>query len=167
MTTRSTRHAVLLAAAGTALLAPVAAYGASKPRLSWVRCYGKTCTSKSTVVRGGNVKLGGRNLRPGMRVIFKASTKSGKRTVKTQFVGRARLIAHVPANARSGSVYLTAKHGVRTNRVGPIRVKAKARPITRPVDGGSPTGTAFDGAAMWIWNLPKSSGGDSNAIIAQ
>jgi hypothetical protein len=87
--------------------------------------------------------------------------------VKTQFVGRSRLIAHVPANARSGSVYLTAKHGVRTNRAGPIRVKSKPRNTTRPVDGGSPSGTAFDGTAMWIWNLPKSSGGSPDAIIAQ
>src|SRR4051794_21942239 len=131
---RRARQAILLAAAAGTLLAPAAADAAgSKPRLSWVRCYGKTCTIKNTVIRGGNVKLGGRNFRPGMRVIFKASTGSKKRTVKTQFVGRSRLIAHVPANARSGSVYLTAKHGVKTNKAGPIHVRSKPRPTTRAV----------------------------------
>src|SRR3954466_11296904 len=137
---RRVRQALLLAAAAGALLAPAAADAArsKKPRLSWVRCYGKTCTEKRTVVRGGNVKLGGRNFRPGMRVIFKASTKSRKRTVKTQFVGRSRLIAHVPGNARPGSCSLPAKHGVRSNKAGPIRVKAKPRSTTtRPVDSGS------------------------------
>src|SRR3954453_4765670 len=153
MTTRSTRHAVLLAAAGTALLAPVAAYGASKPRLSWVRCYGKTCTSKTTVYRGGNVKIGGRGVKPPKRAIFKATTKTKKRTVKTQYLGSKRLIAHVPGNARSGRIYLTAKHGVRTNTSGVIKVKAKPKRTTRATDNGSPTGTAFDGSAMWIWNL--------------
>jgi hypothetical protein len=167
---RRAHHVPLLAAGAlAALLAPTAADAArhKKPHLSWVRCYGKGCTEKRTVVRGGNVKLGGRNFRPGIRAIFKASTKSRKRTVKTQLVGRSRLIAHVPSNARSGSVYLTAKHGVRSNRAGPLHVKAKPRPVRRSVDGGSPTGTAFDGTAMWIWNVPKSSGGSPSAIAAQ
>jgi hypothetical protein len=165
---RCATRAVLVAAAAGTLLAPAAAADAraKKPRLSWVRCYGKTCTQKSTVVRGGNIKLGGRNFRPGMRVIFKANTRTKKRTVKTQFVGRSRLIAHVPSNARSGSVYLRAKHGVRTKRKGPLHVRAKPR-TSRPIDAGSPSGTAFDGTAMWIWNLPKSSGGNPDAIIAQ
>lgn len=166
---RCGRHAVLLAAAAAGVLAvPGAADARARgPHLSWVRCYGKTCTDKRTVIRGGNVKLGGRSFRPGMRLIFKASTSSKKRTVKTQFVGTSRLIAHVPANARSGSVYLTAKHGVRTNPVGPIRVKAKPTRRAIPVDHGSPSGTAFDGTAMWIWNLPKSEGGNANAIVAR
>jgi hypothetical protein len=144
--------------------APAAA--ASRPHLSWVRCYGK-CTNKSVVYRGGNLKIGGHAFKPGIRAIFAATTKSKTRTVKTQFLGSKRLIAHVPANAKSGRIYLRAKHGVRTNTSGVIKVKAKPKRTTRPTDNGSPTGTAFDGNAMWIWNLPKSSGGDPNAILAQ
>src|SRR6476661_1123553 len=156
---RRARNAALLLAAAGVLTAPAAADAKAKtPHLSWIRCYGKTCTATGTVFRGGNIKLGGRFFRPGMRVIFKASTSTKQRTVKTQFVGTSRLIAHVPANARSGSVYLTAKHGVRTNKVGPIRVKTKPRSRTVPSDGGAPSGTAFDGTAMWIWNLPRSDG---------
>jgi hypothetical protein len=169
MTTRRTRHAVLLAACACVLLAPTAAGAASrKPHLSWVHCYGKSCTAKNVVVRGGTIMLGGRGFRPGMRVVFKASTKSRKRTIKAKFAGRTRLTAQVPMNARSGRVYLTAKHGVRTNPAGPLRVKARPKPRSTPATGGgSPTGTAFDGTAMWIWNLPRSQGGDPNAIVAQ
>jgi hypothetical protein len=164
------RRALLLAAAAslTVAAAPADAKRGPTPRLSWVKCYGKTCTTKFTVYRGGNIKIGGRRFYPGIRVIFKASTHSRKRTVKTQYLGSKRLIAHVPGNARSGRVYLRAKHGVRSNTSRrTLRVKAKPRRTTRPTDNGSPTGTAFDGDAMWIWNLSKSSGGDPNAILAQ
>jgi hypothetical protein len=162
------RHALLLTAAAAVLAVPAAADARAKgPHLSWIRCYGKTCTDKTTVVRGGNIKLGGRRFKPGMRVIFKAGTSSKKRTVKSQFVGRSRLIAHVPGNARSGSVYLTAKHGVRTNKAGPIHVRAKPVRKNIPVDHGSPSGTAFDGTAMWIWNMPKTEAGNPNAIVAR
>ena len=169
MTTRRTRHAVLLAAAASVLLAPTAADAASrKPHLSWVRCYGKSCAAKRTVARGGSIKIGGSRFQPGMRVVFKASTRSRTRTVKTQFAGSRRLVARVPGNARSGRVYLRAKHGVRTNTSRlPLRVTAKRKPRTQPSDGGSPSGTAFDGNAMWIWNLPRSQGGDPAAIVAQ
>ncbi len=165
---RRARTAVLLAAVTAVATVPAAAEARSKtPHLSWVRCYGKTCTDKRTVVRGGDVKLGGRRFRRGMRVIFKASTHSKKRTVKTQYVSRSRLIAHVPGNARSGRIYLTAKHGVRTNRAGPLHVRAKPRSRAIPVDNGAPSGTAFDGTAMWIWNMPKTEGGNPYAIVTQ
>ena len=165
---RARQAALLAAAAGTLLAAPAADAASSKPRLSWIRCYGTTCHSKFSVARGGNVKIGGRRFKPGIRVVFRASGRSHKRTVKTQFLGTSRLIAHVPGNARSGRLYLSAKHGVRSNQSRQVlRVTAKPRRTTRPTDHGSPTGTAFDGSAMWIWNLPKSQGGDPNAILAQ
>ena len=161
------RKLTLLAGAATLLAAPAAADARKPPpRLSWVKCY-RLCTDKRTVAPGGTVKVAGRRFRTRMRVVFKARTPSGRRSAKAQRLGSTRLLARVPGKARSGGVYVVTRSGRRTNRVGPLRIRKKPRPT--PPTGGTPTpsGTAFDGDAMWIWNVPKSSGGDPNAIIAQ
>jgi hypothetical protein len=172
MTTRRIRTALLLLAAAALLVAPAAAHARkAKPRLSWVRCHGKGCADKRTVAPGGHVKVAGRRLGPGMRVIFKARTRSRRRTVKSQVIGSRRLLARVPATAMSGRIYVRTKRGVRTNSVGPIRVKKKrkprpgAAPVADPI--GYPTGSAFDGDGMWIWYLSKTEGGDPDAIIRE
>ncbi|MEA2429485.1 MAG: hypothetical protein QOF37_3113 [Thermoleophilaceae bacterium] len=168
MTTRRIRPAVL-AAAACVLLAPAAgaATPAAKPHLSWVHCSGKGCPARGTILRGGTITLGGRGFKPGMRAVFRASTATRQRTVKTGYAGSKRLTALVPTNARSGRIYLTYKHGIRSNASGMLRVKSKPQPHSQPAGGGSPSGTAFDGTAMWIWNLPRSQGGNFSAIVAQ
>ncbi|MEA2449922.1 MAG: hypothetical protein QOG63_1854, partial [Thermoleophilaceae bacterium] len=142
---------------------------ASRPHLTTVRCFGKTCAGKRTVAPGGHVKLAGRRLKPGMRVIFKANTASRRRTVKSQFIGSRHLLARVPANALTGRLYARTKQGVRTNSIGPIRIKKKRKPPPTPGygDGPPPTGTAFDGDAMWIWYVSKAEGGNLDAIVAR
>jgi hypothetical protein len=160
-----TRTALLLLLAAALLAAPSAA--SAQPRLSWARCYGVSCVAKFTVAPNGRVKLGGRRLKRGMRVVFRARTPSGKRKVKTRWVSSKRLIARVPKEAKSGRVYVIAHHGVRSNKVGPLTVR-KRKPITTPPPAsGPPTGTAFDGDAMWIWYVSKASGGSASAIAAQ
>jgi hypothetical protein len=161
------RTAFLLAA-GAALVVPGAA-GARKlpPHLSWVHCSGKACTARHTVAPGGYVKIAGRRLGPGMRVIFPAKTRTHTRTVKSQVIGSKRLLARVPLNAKSGRVYVRAKHGVRTNSVGPLRIRKKPKPPRANNPPTHPSDTAFDGSAMWIWELPKAEGGDAHAIAAQ
>ena len=148
------RTATLLAAlAALAGVPDVAAARARGPHLSWVRCY-RLCTDAHTVAPKGTVKLGGRRLGRGLRVVFRV--KGGRRAVKARRLGSTRLLARVPANARSGRVYARGPRGVRTNSVGPLRIRGKR---------SSPaTGTAFDDDAMWIWHVASSEGGDPNAI---
>jgi hypothetical protein len=169
MSMRPTRTAILLLAAALLLVVVPGVADArtkAKPHLSWVRCYGKSCAGKRVVAPGGYVKLAGHRLGPGMRVIFPAKTKTKKRTVKSQVIGSTRLLARVPLNAKSGRLYVTAKHGVRTNTVGPMTVRKKKKPAASPpaVAGGAPSGTAFDGDGMWIWYLSKAEGGNLSAI---
>ena len=84
---RRTRNAILLLVAAAVLAAPGAADARKRPpHLSWVRCYGKACAKTSVVAPGGYVKVAGHRLGPGMRVIFKAKSKTGKRTVKSQVI---------------------------------------------------------------------------------
>ena len=69
----------------------------------------------------------------------------------------------MPLNALSGHVYARVRGGKKTN--------AKSLKITKPPHTGPPSapakGTAFDGDGQWIWQVPKSDGGDPNAIIAR
>jgi Putative peptidoglycan binding domain len=161
----------MLAAAATLLLAapPDAEARKRAPKLSWVKCY-RLCKDKRTVRRGGTIKVAGHRFRRHMRVIFRARNRNRKRTVKTQLLGRRRLLARVPGDARSGRVYVRARGGIRTNKVGPLRVRKRKRrrAAEQPAPPETtPTGTAFDGDAMWIWNVPRSEGGDPNAIVAR
>ena len=168
MTMRRTRNAILLLVAAAVLAAPGAADARKRPpHLSWVRCYGKACTKQNVVAPSGYVKVAGRRLGPGMRVIFKAKSRTGKRTVKSQVISSSRLLARVPVNAKTGRVYVRAKHGIRTNAVGPIAVRKRQKKPRPPADPGPPSGTAFDGDAQWIWYVDKAEGGDLDKIAAQ
>ena len=66
----------------------------------------------------------------------------------------------MPANALSGRVYVRARGGVRSNIVGPVKVM----PAQKDNAPSSPKGTPFDGAGMWMWELPTVEGGDPSAI---
>jgi hypothetical protein len=85
-----------------------------------------------------------------------------RRGVHATVLSSRRATVPVPARARSGKVYVRI-HGARSNSF-TIHIK---RPVTGIRPTPAPTGTAFDGAGMWIWQLPKSQGGDPAAILAQ
>ncbi|MEA2468888.1 MAG: hypothetical protein QOJ57_3014, partial [Thermoleophilaceae bacterium] len=85
-------------------------------------------------------------------------------------VSTSRVVVGVPANARSGRLYLRARHGVRTNSTPMLRIRKLPRRTTSPPPGSTtppPSGTAFDGSGMWIWYVSKANGGDTNAIVEQ
>ena len=156
-------------AAATALTAAVAPAGAAHkrpPALSWVKCY-RLCSDTLTVAPGGTIKLAGRRFGIGVRVVFKVKTAGGRLSVRAQRLGSTRLLARVPPNARSGSVYVRAAHGVRTNRAGPLRIRRLGSPRPPAEPAPPPSGSPFDGDAMWIWNLPRSDGGSPARILAR
>ena len=115
---------------------------------------------------GGVVRVTGRGFHRGLRASFPLARAGRRRTVAAKVLGTTRLSAPVPAGARSGRVWLLDTAGRRTRSVGPVRIAVPAPPgaaIANP----APTGTAFDGAGMWIWQLSRTAGGDPQAILAQ
>lgn len=114
---------------------------------------------------GGFLRLKGRNLRPGMAVLFARSVKMRRAGVVV--IARLRrskgLLVTVPLSAKSGRIRVTATHGRRSNAVGPIKIRRPKRAAT-PLPG-SPT--VLDGAGMWIWYVRSSSGGTPAGIIAR
>jgi hypothetical protein len=161
------------AIAATLLLAPAADARQRAPHVSWVKCM-RACTDKHTVAPGGAVKLAGRRLPvTGTRVMFPVRRADGTRamrTLKPKSASASRVVVGVPANARSGRLYLRARHGVRTNATPMLRIRKLPRRTTSPPPGSTtppPTGTAFDGSGMWIWYVSKANGGDTNAIVEQ
>jgi hypothetical protein len=154
--------ALLCALAGAA---PAAARTRA-PRLRWAQCWPTTSCQrgKTTVAPLGTLRLAG--VRLGRRPVVSFPVKPhGRRGVHAKLIGRThtRATVPVPARARSGRIYIRSGR-LRSNSVGPIHIK---RPVTAVRPTPSPTGTAFDGNGMWIWQLPKSQGGDPAAIVAQ
>ncbi|MGZ6643024.1 MAG: peptidoglycan-binding domain-containing protein [Solirubrobacteraceae bacterium] len=129
-----------------------------------VRC-ARACTDPQTVTPGGIVRVTGRNFHRGLRASFRTAA-GRRRSVAAKVLGRTRLSAPVPANAVSGRVWLLDAAGRRTRSVGPVRVVARVVPAAA-VANPAPSGTAFDGSGMWIWQLSRSAAGDPQAIIAQ
>jgi hypothetical protein len=167
MTARLTSAALL-----TLLLASAPAADARQraPHVSWVKCM-RACTDKRTVAPGGAVKLAGQRLQSGSRVMFPIRTPSGAskmRSLRPKSLQSTRIVVGVPANARSGRLYVRAPHGMRSNLTGTVRVRKLARRTpTTTQQTPPPTGTAFDGGGMWIWYVNKANGGDPNAIVEQ
>src|SRR5215204_1246868 len=158
---RPFRTLAIASAVAVAWAAPASA--ATKPRVSWVKCQ-ERCTA-GKVQRGGTVKIAGRGFTKGSRVVFsvKRDGKRTKRTVRASLAGSKRMSAKVPADALSGRIYVRTRGGVRSNSAGPVRV-APAQKDNAP---SSAKGTPFDGAGMWIWELPKVEGGDASAIATK
>jgi hypothetical protein len=154
---------VIVVLASLALAAPAAARPPAVPTA--VRCV-RACAGAQTVTPGGVVRVTGRGFHRGLRASFPLSAAGRRRTVAAKVLASTRLSAPVPAGARSGRVWLLDAAGRRTRSVGPVRVAAPLSPgaaIANP----APTGTAFDGAGMWIWQLSRTAGGDPQAILAQ
>jgi hypothetical protein len=80
--------------------------------------------------------------------------------------GRA-LWVFVPAGTRAGTVSVVVRDGRnRRSNIIHVKVKAPPRPPGPPAGAGTLPG-AFAGTGMWIWQLPKSEGGDVAAIAAR
>jgi hypothetical protein len=155
--------ASLLAAA----LAPAGATAARSPApvLTGLRCVPATkaaCRQRPQVQIGKQVQLRGRNLKAGMRVSFRWSRGALATKLRRSSPG---WVVRVPAGTKPGviSVRVTDRAG-RHSRV--IRLLVLPVPVVRaPVPaGGGPLPAVFRGDGMWIWQVPKSSGGNVTAI---
>lgn len=160
---RPLRTLAIASAAALAWAAPATAATKPKPRVSWVKCQDRCSAGK--VQRGGMVKLAGARFTAGSRVVFyvKRDGKRTKRTVRANLVNAKRLTAKVPADALSGRIYVRSRGGVRSNSAGPLRVM----PAQKDNAPSSPRGTPFDGAGMWVWELPNTEGGNAGAIASK
>src|SRR3954469_24856727 len=165
---RTRRNAVtILASAGllAAGLLPAGAEGATRaPVLTGVRCVPATkaaCRQRPQVQVGKQVQLRGRGFKAGMRVSFRWSRGALATKLRRSKTG---WVVRVPVGVKAGtiSVRVTDRAG-RRSRV--IRLVVLPQPVVRPVPGGNGTLPAlFRGDGMWIWEVPKSSGGNVTAI---
>ncbi len=153
---------ILVVPAGSAL---GTSQRARVPHINSVRCWAPTGCGRSphTVAPEGKLRFKGRNLRPGMVVLFAGQRK---RNARADFAApRLRrshgLLATVPSWAKSGRIRVRSRRGRRSNAAGPIKIK---RRLAMPYS--SNTGP-FDGTGMWIWYVSKSNRGDLAAIAAQ
>lgn len=148
-----------------AALSPTAAAArtAPAPRLLSARCYPlASCAAPSIVTAGGRMLLRGTRFPPRLRVVF--PRRGGG--VVAQTVRRrsaTSLVVRVPSAARSGRVRLRTLGGRWSNHSGPVTVRARGGARVQ-APSGTPSGTAFDGDGMWIWQTWRSEGGSIAAI---
>jgi Putative peptidoglycan binding domain len=160
---------VLLGLALGALLAPAAAQARAhpKPKLTRVRCVpasSKSCHGGVNVQIGRQIQLSGVRIYRGMRVSFRWSRGAIATRLNHTHVGYT---AVVPPGTAVGTVSLSVRDraGRRSNVI-----RMRVAPVPK-VGGSAPARgllpQQFSGTGMWIWELPKSDGGDVNAIAAQ
>ena len=155
-----------IAALLVAALAPTASQARTPPpKLTGLRCVPATravCHPRPQVMIGKQVQLRGTGFKAGMRVSFRWSKGALATKLRRSPTG---WVARVPPGTKAGtiSVRVTDRAG-RRSRV--IRLIVLPVPATAPAPGG-PLPAPFAGNGMWIWQLPKSEGGDVNAIAAR
>jgi len=137
------------------------------PRLTGLRCVPATTASCRSAVRvtvGRQIQLRGRNLTAAMRVTFR--WPKGALATKLRR-SRAGWTAAVPAGTAAGRVGVTVRDraGRRSNRRNVIVVAPALRPLATSRPGELPA--VFRGNGMWIWQLPKSDGGNLDTIAAR
>ncbi len=155
------------------------------PLITKARCVpaGECATRIHFVSAGGLLKLEGRGLHAGLRVLFpaypraKISSSSPRSLLRPSALG---LIVQVPRNAHTGKILVLGPGRLHSNLFGPIYVvdhklhppKPKPAPVAAPAPAPAPgptsaAGTPFAGQGMWIWELSRSSNGDVAEIVAQ
>jgi len=159
---------VVLASMLAGALAPSGAGARTRPPvLTGLRCVPATkaqCRARPQVMIGKQIQLRGRNLKAGMRVSFRWSRGALATKLRRSSAG---WVVRVPAGTKAGtiSVRVTDRAG-RRSRV--IRLVVLPAPVVRaPATVGGPLPAVFHGDGMWIWQVPKSSGGDPLAIAFQ
>jgi hypothetical protein len=168
---RSAASLLLVAVLLVAVLFSVSAANAATraPKLANARCVpatAATCKSGVAVRIGRQIQLRGTRLKLGMRVTFR--WPAGALATKLHR-GNAGWVARVPAGVHTGKVAVTVRDraGRRSNTIR-IAILADPKPIVAPaLSGDGATPVAFRGNGMWIWQLPKSDGGNLDAIAAR
>jgi hypothetical protein len=152
-----------IAALVVGALAPTAAQARTPPpKLSGLRCVPATravCHPRPQVMIGKQVQLRGTGFKAGMRVSFRWSKGALATKLRRSATG---WVARVPPGTKAGtiSVRVTDRAG-RRSRV--IRLIVLPVPVQRRAPIG-PLPAPFAGNGMWIWELPKSEGGDVNGL---
>jgi hypothetical protein len=160
--------AVALASLLTAGLAPAAAHARTRaPVLTGLRCVPVTraaCRGRPQVMIGKQVQLRGRGLKHGMRVSFRWT--KGALATRLRRSG-AGWVVRVPAGTKAGtvSVRVSDRAGRRSRAIRLVVLPVASTLQPRPRGGALPG--AFQGDGMWIWQLPRSGGGDPATIGAQ
>jgi peptidoglycan hydrolase-like protein with peptidoglycan-binding domain len=155
------------------------------PQIAKARCVpaGECSTRVHLVAAGGLLRLEGRGLHAGLRVLFpaypraKISRSSPRSLLRPSALG---LVVQVPRNAHTGKIIVIGPGRLHSNLFGPIYVvdhklhppKPKPVPVSTPAPAPAPgpssaAGTPFAGQGMWIWELARSSGGNVAEIAAQ
>jgi peptidoglycan hydrolase-like protein with peptidoglycan-binding domain len=137
------------------------------PRLTGVRCVPATAAGCRPVVRvtvGRQIQLRGRNLRAGMRVTFR--WPKGALATKLRR-GPAGWSVRVPPGTATGRIGVTVRDraGRRSNRRSIVVIAPPLRPLATTLPGELPV--VMRGRGMWIWQLPRSDGGNLDAIAAR
>ncbi len=155
-----TRPVLCLLLAGLAVLSlgvPAAEAAKAKPlRLSWVRCFSlkaAPCPGTQTVVAGGALKLAVA-AGPRARVLWRDARGRERRT-RPWWRTRTRIWVRVPAWAASGSVRVVE---------GRRRSNPRLVSIQQPLPAAA---AAFGDDGMWIWQVERVEGGDTDAIITR
>jgi len=146
---------------------------AAAPRLTALRCIPASTVACKRVVRvstGRQIQLTGRRLASGMRVTFR--WPRGALATKLRRTG-AGWSVRVPAGTAAGRVAVTVRDraGRRSNARNIIVVGAPSpqRPAASPM-ATTAAGTlpaVMRGNGMWIWELPRTEGGNLDAIAAR
>jgi Putative peptidoglycan binding domain len=144
--------------------APASALARARPphlqKVGCVQARGSNCRGGAAI--GAQLRLTGRRLYRGMRVSFRWAR--GAIATKLQRRGR-RLVVRVPAGTGAGTVRVRVQgHHYFSNYVR-LRVAATRKAVVAPREIGLPAVFARNG--MWIWQLPKSEGGNPPAIAAR
>jgi peptidoglycan hydrolase-like protein with peptidoglycan-binding domain len=169
MRSRSRTALLALGVAGLSVTAGPPAESQARvrpPTLTALRCVPASraaCQPRPQVMIGRQVQLRGTRLKAGMRVSFRWSTGALATRLKRSQTG---WVARVPAGTKAGTVSVrVSDRGGRRSRA--IRLVVLPVPVVRRAPASGPLPAPFAGNGMWIWQLPKSSGGDVNAIGAQ
>jgi hypothetical protein len=165
---RTSRSPYLLVALAVVALALPSAAAASHhrsrlPVILTMHCK-KTCPGARLVKAGSVVSLKGHRLVRGLTVVFPSAT--GHTTSAPLRLSATGPVFTVPPTAASGLVHVKDASGHRSNAVGPLVVKQAVTTTPPETAIGPPGPSPFDGNGMWIWQLPKSSGGNVASIIA-
>src|SRR4051812_38149165 len=161
---RSVAMTLISACLIAAALAPAGAQARSRaPVLTGLRCVPATraeCKQRPQVQIGKQVQLRGSGLKAGMRVSFRWSR--GALATKLRRSG-AGWVVRVPAGTKAGTISVRVSDPAgRRSRA--IRLVVLPVPVFRPPARSAGVPAAFQGDGMWIWQLPKSSGGDPLTI---
>ncbi len=155
--TQSASFLPLLTVAALALPASVSA--AQRPVVEYVKCWPVSSCAKTLSPPSGGWLLIKANAVPSSPIVrFR-----GAGNVVAKRLRGNRLLVKVPENAKPGSMRFKAKGTFWSAPFGFLHPSSAAGEPAPP----TPTGSAFDGNGMWIWELWNTERGNVAAIIAK